>query len=325
MNPVTEKLKADGALDPATAERIAQHESTQPLSLYWHVRTLLYLGVTLLAGGLGVLIYKNIDTIGHAAIVTLIGILCAGCFYYCIRSLPPFSREKTESPGSAYDYILLLGCLLFLIFLGYLQWQYSVFGSRYGLATFIPAMVLLFVAYRFDHLGVLAMGLTLLASWVGISVTPVALLTNNDFSSGRLIVTAFVLALAYGLGGFLHRQQRFKAHFAFTWIHFAIHLAGISALAGLFTQSQIIWTLLLATSVYLMWRYAVAEKSFYVLLVAVVYGFIGAAFLVTMHIFNIVPEPLAAYLMMAFYIGGSIWLIRFLKSMRNQFVAHADL
>jgi hypothetical protein len=67
------------------------------------------------------------------------------------------------------DYILLLGCLLLLILIAYLQFQYNVFGNRYGLATFIPMVLLFISAYYFDHIGVLTMAITNLAAWAGIT------------------------------------------------------------------------------------------------------------------------------------------------------------
>ena len=37
-----------------------------------------------------------------------------------------------EKPNTIADNILLLGCSLFLILEAYLQYQYQIFGTRYG-------------------------------------------------------------------------------------------------------------------------------------------------------------------------------------------------
>ena len=99
---------------------------------------MLYLGVLLLNLGLGVLIYENVDTIGHAALIAFIGALSAGCFAYAFRQRLPFSPGEVGSPTLYFDYILLLACLTLLIMEGYWQYQYDIFGERYGLATAIP-------------------------------------------------------------------------------------------------------------------------------------------------------------------------------------------
>src|SRR5690606_19288656 len=137
----------EGIIDAEEAEKIKEEAYSRLFSVHWQLRTLLYLGVILLSAGLGIYIYQHIDSVGHITIVVVIGLISAGSFYYSMHHMAAFSRERAESPGLWKDYILLLGCLTFLVFEGYLQWQFSIFGERYGLATIIPAAVLLFVAY----------------------------------------------------------------------------------------------------------------------------------------------------------------------------------
>jgi hypothetical protein len=50
-------LEAQGFIPPDQAAAIEANERTRPFSLNYELRTLLYLGITLLAGGIGVLIY----------------------------------------------------------------------------------------------------------------------------------------------------------------------------------------------------------------------------------------------------------------------------
>jgi len=315
-------LEQEGLLDDAACSRIREDEASRLFSVHWHVKTLLYLGVTLVSAGFGLLIYKNIDTIGHLAIVIVIGLLSGGCFFYCIKNSYPFSRLKAASPGIGYDYILLLGCLLFITFLGYLQWQYLIFGFRYGLATFIPACLLLVTAYRFDHLGVLTLGLTLFASWLGLSITPLELLRYNDFSSERIIYTGAMLALIFTAVAWLQHRENFKMNFVFTYIHFAAHLAGISCLAGIFQlNTSIIWIPLLGMAMYALHRYSKHEKSFYLLLVSLFYGYFGAGYLFV-KLMSVMPEVIAVYASFALFIGSSMWLIVYLKRTWKSFHRH---
>jgi len=48
-------------------------------------------------------------------------------------------------------------------FIGYLQYQYSAFGTHYGMATLIPMLALFLIAYYFDHLGILSLAIANLA------------------------------------------------------------------------------------------------------------------------------------------------------------------
>ncbi|MEQ1744391.1 MAG: DUF2157 domain-containing protein [Saprospiraceae bacterium] len=267
-------------LSPEDANRIGQFESGKPFSLHWELKTLLYLGVLLLNLGLGYIIYENIDTIGHSAIIALIGAVCVVCFWYAIRHRRPFTTGEAESPTPYYDYVLLLGCLLFLVLEGYLQYQYQVFGTRYGLATFLPMVLFFGLAYWLDNRGVLSLGITALASWVGLTVTPKDLLARNDFNSSTIVYTAVLLSAVFCIVPFLSERRDFKKHFSLTYLNFGVHIGMIACLAGMMALNQtvIFFPLLCAAVGYFIW-YARTRGSLYFLTVAVLYGYIGVTYL----------------------------------------------
>ncbi len=128
MPTPTERLLADlqarGLLPPTQAAALADYERQRPFSLYYELRALLYLGVTLLSGGLGVLVYQNIEHVGHGVVVAGMAALTAACLGYAARHRPAFTWGQAPSPGLLPEYLLLLGCLLFLALEGYLQAQY---------------------------------------------------------------------------------------------------------------------------------------------------------------------------------------------------------
>src|SRR6188768_686875 len=163
------QLHAEGIISDSsfTKARLAGEKKLFPVQ--WELKTILYLGILLLTSGLGILVYKNIDTIGHQAILLFIALICAGSFVYCNKNKEPFATSRVASPNALFDYVLLLGCSMFIIFIAYLQYQYNVFGDRYGLATFFPMVVLFLSAYYFDHLGILSMAITSFGAWLGIT------------------------------------------------------------------------------------------------------------------------------------------------------------
>src|ERR1700753_2211695 len=91
------KLRAEGLIGEGSLERAEALESRRLFSLFWELRFLLYLGVLLLTGGLGILVYKNIDTIGHQAVLAFIAVVTVACFFYCFRKNPPFAWEKIRA------------------------------------------------------------------------------------------------------------------------------------------------------------------------------------------------------------------------------------
>ncbi len=273
-------LLAKGLITPENQTRIQMYETQKPFSLHWELKTLLYLGVILLNLGLGWLIYENIDSIGHGVIIAAIATVCIGCFAYSFRKRGVFSWNQVESPSPYYDYLLLLGCLTFVILEGYLQYQYAIFGSRYGLATFIPMGFFFFVAYYFDHRGALSLAITALASWLGLAVTPADILDRNDFSDSGLVWAGVLLGAILAAMAFGSEKKNLKAHFAFTYLNFGVHILFIASLAGLMALEQIIFIpVVIAAIGFFVW-YARTESSFYFLIVALIYGYIALTYLV---------------------------------------------
>ncbi|KIO76098.1 hypothetical protein TH53_17365 [Pedobacter lusitanus] len=306
------KLHNEGLISDETLEKIIAKNTTPLFSLHWELKTLLYLGVTLLSTGLGVLIYKNIDTIGHQFILLFIAAICAGCFIYCIKNRNPFSREKSDSPSSFYDYILLLGCLSLLSFLGYLQFQYHVFGDNYGLATLIPMLILFYVAYEFDHIGILCMGITNLAIWLGLTVNPYTILSNGLGSNNSLIIPYLFLGLFLLAAGYVSERYNFKKHFKFTYQNFGLNISFLALFTGYFTTYDnalsFLWLIGVFVLAFILYTDALKNKSFYFLLLIILYAYTAISTLIVRVLFNMNSE--AAFVMgLLYFIGSAICLI----------------
>ncbi|WP_316841021.1 DUF2157 domain-containing protein [Pedobacter gandavensis] len=278
------ELKENGTISAESFEKLTEKQRSPLFSLHWELKTLLYLGVMMLSTGLGILIYKNIDTIGHQAILAFIAAICGGCFYYCFKHKKPFSRELLKAPSVLFDYLLLLGCLSFLTFTGYLQFQYQVFGTNYGLATFIPMLVLFYVAYEFDHLGILSIAITNLAVWMGVSITPNRLLSTGNFDNNTLIYTYLLLGAVLILAAFLTEHFNFKKHFRFSYLHFGVHISFIALLFAYFNHYEsklaFLWLLILFALAFYLYLDALRHKSFYFMLLVIFYSYIAVSILV---------------------------------------------
>jgi hypothetical protein len=315
--PLFRKLHAEGLISAGSLQQAEDADARRLFSLHWELKLLLYLGVLLLTGGLGVLVYKNIDTIGHQAVLAFIALVTAGSFYYCLRKKTAFTWDKVNAPDTAFDYILLLGCLSLLIFLGYLQYEYDVFGSHYGLATFIPMLILFASAYYFDHLGILSMAITNLAAWAGIAITPLSILKSGNFTDHRLIFTGIVLAAVLLAAGQLSLRRRLKPHFEFTYTNFGVHLFFIAGLAGLFTYDGIylLWFAALAFFAFYLYTLAMARPSLYFVVVIALYTYIALSYvvihlLVKMSLHGADPASLGLMYFILSAFGLAILLIR---------------
>lgn len=311
---IFKQLHDEGVISDTSFAKIKLKEENDALSVHWEIKTMLYIGVLLLSSGLGVLVYKNIDTIGHQFVLFFIALVCGACFYYCFKNKLPYSTDKVIAPNSFFDYILLLGCCSFITFIAYLQFQYNVFGNRYGLATFFPMLMLFSCAYYFDHLGILSMAIVNLAAWVGITVTPMQILQSNDFNSSTIIFTGLALGTLLMLVAWASRRKRIKEHFEFTYANFGTHIVLISCLAAMFYFSTMyfVWFLILMGLVYFLYLKAVQDKSFYFILIISLYTYIGLSYIILNLLSNFGSGIAAIYLGFLYFIISGILMILFL-------------
>jgi hypothetical protein len=277
---VYNKLFADGFISESSFEKIKQKPARPVFSINWELRILLYAGVILLCTGLDLLIYRNIDLIGHNVILTFIALLSIGCFTYCFKKKHPFNWSNVKAPNKTFYYVLLLGSISMSIFTGYLQYQYNAFGTSYGVAIFIPMLALFFIAYYFDHQGILNMAIASLALWMGVSVTPKTLIASGTFNNREIISTYLLLAFMLITIGYLTKRFDIKKHFNSVYTHYGVHIVFITLLAGYFeyfsSTLSLLWLLaLFAVATYLCLN-GFKNKTFYTILLSVLYTYLAA-------------------------------------------------
>lgn len=320
---VFEELKRKQLIQKEALDAIIFEEENKNISLFTDIKLLMYSGILLLTTGAGILIYKNIDSISHLVLIVVLSLLTLGCFAYCYSKAPTFTKNKLLQVNVLRDYILLLACLLLLILIGYVQFQYHVFGDRWGLATFIPMAILLLSAYYFDHMGVLSMGIVNLAAWAGIAITPKELFINNDFSNTHLIYTSILLGFFLLTAAYFTVTIKIKPHFAFTYKNFGIHILFVGAIAGVIHFSNYEWLWLLFITAISIWQFinAVKEKSFYFLVVVYLYFYAAVSYIIVKWLFTQYKQDYTLYLLFLYFIITSIasiiLLMRFNKILKQ--------
>jgi hypothetical protein len=208
------------------------------VSVFYELRTILYLGVVLFTAGVGILVYLNIGSLGH--ILSIIALLLAtiACFVFAFIKGKAFSESKVEHTLPYFDYIVLLGALLLVAVLGYLQFQFELLNSYLGLSSLFSAIIFFFIAYRFDHIGVLSLGITALAAFFGISTSPVAWYNYDFFSAAPLVNVSIIFGFVIIALAFLLNKYEIKSHFTFTYYHFGLLMLFIAGLSGLFLKDN---------------------------------------------------------------------------------------
>jgi hypothetical protein len=311
---VLENLLSKNIISEGQSQLIRSYFLSKPFSVFNELRFILYAGILLLTSGLGVIIYENIDTIGHQVIVGLIAFVSTACFLHAFKNRLPFSWSKTIGTNKLADYSLLLGCVTFLIFEGYVQYQYQLFGTKYGLAVIIPTIVFFFCAYRLDHTGVLSLALTGLASWLGLTIAPFELLTKNDFTDQSLLVSAIILGSCLVIFSKVSETRDIKRHFAFTYLFLGGNLAAAATTTGLLSHDfklvYFIIGVLLAACFIVQAR---NNQSAIFLLMGVIYGYI----LFTYALFKIAPDSLVEVFVIYYFLFSSVGVLLFLLNFKK--------
>lgn len=256
-------------------ERISAYRDRRIFSVRTELKAMLYLAVLLFTSGIGVLIYENIDTIGHLSVLGLLILVAGICFLFSFKNASGFARRAIAFEHPVYDYLVLAGVSLSCIFIAYLQFQYNSFGTQYGLATIIPTSISFFCAYYFDNKSSLSIGITGLVAYIGLTVSPQSLLKQDFYESAILSSSAILLGCGLVVWTFVASKWEFKKHFNFVYLNFALHLISLALLSRLFQENGLWYVIPLIGSSYYFYNASYKTASFALFAFTVLYAFVG--------------------------------------------------
>jgi hypothetical protein len=256
-------------------EAIREYRSLHLFSVHNELKFLLYLSILMFTSGIGILIYQNIDTIGHTAILGLLLLVTLTCFYFCFKNHEGFKKEEVPFPNPLYDYLVLTAVILSCTFVGYLQFQYQTFGTHYGLATLVPTIISLFCAYYFDNKSVLSIGITGMAAYLGLSVDPKYVFENEMIDNTYLSYIGLAFGLTLLLWVLYATKINLKKHFNLVYLTFSLHLVSIACIVNLFEDYWLAFGLILGIAAYYFYNLSFQIRSISLFIFTVLYGYIG--------------------------------------------------
>jgi len=280
MQEALNDLEEAGILNREQATLLRRIYGRELLSVYWELRLLLYAGILILTTGLGLLVTKYFASLGHLALLAVIALGCAGCFAYCLRRGGGFVAEMVPTPNAAYDYALLLGCLLIGIFQGYLELRFQVLAHDWSWWLLGSGLFYLLCAHYFDNRLVLSLALSTLGAWLGVKTSFLsegvwgASLRGNGLIFGALLVAAGAAQVRLG----------WKRHFLPVHLHLGVNILFAALVAGVDSRTKGLFYLaglILAAAGSIL--YAQRARLFAFLLYAVLYGYLGTTIFVLQH------------------------------------------
>src|SRR5712692_4558385 len=145
------------------------------------LRSLAWLGVMLIATGVGIVITKHFDQIGPLAVALVVAIAAIACYAFAIWK-----------PTNVRDYIVLLGAPLISADVGFIESQWHLLGSEWQRHFLLLAVVHAAGAYYFENRAVLSLSVAGLASWFGIEKHEI-FSSNTDFAFRAFLCAAILL------------------------------------------------------------------------------------------------------------------------------------
>lgn len=278
MNPINQnvqKLSEKGLLSNEQQKSIRDYFSLGIFSLRNELLFLMYFSVLLFTSGIGVLIYKNIDTIGHSIILLLLFAIIVGCYYFCFKKSKGFTTQDIDFDNPIYNYVVLLATILSCTFMGYLQYQYHIFGKQFEISILISAFIALGTAYYFNNKSALSIGLTALATSIGITLTPQTLIDNDVYWNQNLSYYGLILGLMIILWANLSQKISLKKHFDLVLLTFALHLMSICCIAGLINDYWFAFIFVLASSTFYFYRKSFEIQAISIYVFALLYAYVG--------------------------------------------------
>jgi hypothetical protein len=292
------RLRAANVLSSEQAALFDRVARRLLVSLRFEIRALLYIGVLLLTSGVGLLVKEHHQEIGPWAIAVAIGLAAAGCLFLVGRTAAPFSWGEVPSPNVAFDYVLLLGLLLFASDLAYIEVQFTLLGANWTHHLLVVGLVFVAAAYLWDSRTVLGLALTTLAAWRGVSISLASAWKSqpDDLRENALVLGVLYVVVA-ALSVWLGRKAHFEAVFANAGLLLVLG-ALVSGTLDDETEWAIWLAVLLVVAGIVTWHGFSLDRSLYFAqgVVAAYIGFLRLLFQPFRHTDSSIPFFLAAFL-----------------------------
>lgn len=239
-----------GILPAEAAPRLLRVARGELVSVRAELRAILYLGVLLVMGGVGVLVEQNLDRIGPLAIAVGLGLAALAALGWVARLAPPFSWREAPSPHLGFDYLLLLGVLLAAADLAYVEVHFTPLGAHWAWHLLIVALLTALAAFRYDSRVVFSLSLSTFAAWRGVSAARLGQQVLWPWSRVEDAVrwNAIACGVLFVVVGLVLQRTGRKAHFEPVATHLGWLLILFALGSGMDAAAWPAWTLALVVT-----------------------------------------------------------------------------
>jgi hypothetical protein len=172
-----------------------------------------------------------------------------------------------------FDYVLYLGSLTWSVELAYLENRFHPLSGQWDGYLLATAGLFFFLAYRFDNRFVLALALSALAGWFGLTISHWPAHQDDAYRQYAILYSLFV-----GAAGAILNRRRLKAHFLGTFLNIAANVLFWALLSGVFDRQDYgLWFIALLTACGASLAWGLTRREFSFVAYAAVYGYVGVS------------------------------------------------
>jgi hypothetical protein len=260
-----------GVIAPSQHDSLAALVRRDRFSVYVEISALLYIGVLSTVAGLVWIFRDYVNSLGHAAILSIFAALIAASMYYCFTRASPYSNGEVEPPSLAFDYVLYFGCLTFSAMLAYLEVQMGVFRG-WETHLLLASIVFGVLAYRFDNRFVLSLALSTLAAYLGLTFE-----LFDTINTDRLRFYSIGYAVVVAATGFALFRQQIKPHFLDVFLHVGANAFLLATLSGVPGANGLLYLALLLPLAAALIYLGVRFNRFAFVAYGTLYGYAGVS------------------------------------------------
>jgi|GEM_PF-1279649 len=236
-------------LEANDAQALQKQQANLPPNLFLELNLLLYGSILAFLSGLGTIIYYHIDKTGHLVLMALLFAASAWGYRFCMSTYPAYAHARQVTPSHTAPYVLLLAYLLFSAGVGYVVYQFQLFGNDHTLPSLLIGLAGVVTAYRFDDERTLSLGLTGIAAAFGFSLFRWQILTEAQWMNPSVWATGFFLGVLFTIAGWWLAGKQIKPHFENVYANLAAWLMLLSNFLLLFELDEPVSILFLVFAV----------------------------------------------------------------------------
>lgn len=281
---------------------------------------LISVSVLFFTSGIGVLVYKNIDSIGHQILLIALFVCTVACFYFAYKKANGFQKEQFFFKNPLYDYLVTLTTLLGCILIGYFQYNLKLEYTNYNISSLLAGIFSVIMAYYFDSTSALTVSISSFATFVGLSLSPYVFINGSFTDETTVLFSAILFGIILLVWEYFTVKTKIKLHFGFVFLMFAVHIINVACISGL--NFDIYWwlcCLVLLASTYYFYQKSFQYKSIALYVFTLLYGYIGFNQILVNMLYRIDFLSVLLIYCTPFYLLASI--VFFIKAVKK-FNAH---